>query len=131
MSFASVILRRRPRGRTYDEDITSPARPPCSWEVGSSHRQHSRRDEASQGSDAEIQAQLPAGMKAGIPYDPAFIFKAPSRTAEDSFGDAPISPGHYLFLGSVRAVIIPVIAIPISLVGAVFPDRPSPSPSIC
>jgi multidrug efflux pump len=69
-----------------------------------------------------IQAELPAGMKAGIPYDStAYI--------EDAIGEVLSTLTEtllivvaviFLFLGSVRAVIIPVVAIPISLVGAVF-----------
>ena len=35
-------------------------------------------------------------------------------------GDLIVILVIYLFLGSVRAVIIPVVAIPISLVGAAF-----------
>ncbi|MCL4811837.1 MAG: efflux RND transporter permease subunit [Vicinamibacteraceae bacterium] len=69
-----------------------------------------------------IQAQLPAGMKAGIPYDStAYI--------EDAIDEVLRTLGEtllivivviFLFLGSVRSVVIPVVAIPISLVGAVF-----------
>ena len=69
-----------------------------------------------------IQAELPAGMKAGVPYDStAYI--------EDAIGEVLTTLTEtllivvaviFLFLGSVRAVIIPIVAIPISLVGAVF-----------
>ena len=37
----------------------------------------------------------------------------------------------FLFLGSFRSVLIPVVAIPISLVGAVFLMRPRASRSTC
>ena len=69
-----------------------------------------------------IEAELPAGMKAGIPYDS-------TEYIEDAIGEVLSTLTEtllivvgviFLFLGSVRAVIIPVIAIPISLVGAVF-----------
>ena len=69
-----------------------------------------------------IQAQLPAGMKAGIPYDS-------TKYIEDAIGEVLTTLSEtllivvvviFLFLGSLRAVIIPVVAIPISLVGAVF-----------
>ena len=70
----------------------------------------------------DIQSQMPVGMKAGIPYDStAYI--------EDAIGEVLTTLTEtllivifviFLFLGSVRAVIIPIIAIPISLVGAVF-----------
>jgi multidrug efflux pump len=70
----------------------------------------------------DIQAQLPAGMKAGIPYDStAYIQDAINevlRTLTETLLIVVIV--IFLFLGSVRGVIIPVVAIPISLVGAVF-----------
>ena len=70
----------------------------------------------------EIQAQLPAGMRGGIPYDS-------SRYIESSIDEVLKTLTEtliivivviFLFLGSVRAVIIPLVAIPISLIGAVF-----------
>ena len=69
-----------------------------------------------------IQAQMPAGMTAGIPYDAtAYI--------EDAIDEVLTTLSEtllivivviFLFLGSLRSVLIPVVAIPISLVGAVF-----------
>ena len=70
----------------------------------------------------EIQAQLPVGMKAGIPYDS-------TEYIQDAIHEVLVTLSEtlliviaviFLFLGSVRSVIIPVVAIPISLVGAVF-----------
>src|SRR5512135_674619 len=70
----------------------------------------------------EIQAQLPAGMKAGIPYDSTeYIHDAINevlRTLTETL--LIVIVVIFLFLGSVRAVIIPIVAIPISLIGAVF-----------
>jgi multidrug efflux pump len=70
----------------------------------------------------EIQAQLPAGMKAGIPYDStAYIQDAIDevlKTLSETLLIVVIV--IFLFLGSLRSVLIPVVAIPISLVGAVF-----------
>ena len=70
----------------------------------------------------EIEAQLPAGMQVGIPYDSTeYIEDAISevvRTLTETL--LIVIVVIFLFLGSVRAVIIPVVAIPISLVGAVF-----------
>jgi multidrug efflux pump len=70
----------------------------------------------------EIEAQLPAGMKVGVPYDStAYIQDAISeviRTLTETLLIVVVV--IFLFLGSFRAVIIPVVAIPISLVGAVF-----------
>ncbi len=70
----------------------------------------------------EIQAQLPAGMKAGIPYDSTqyiqnSIDEVLKTLTETLFIVVLVI---FLFLGSVRGVIIPVIAIPISLIGAVL-----------
>ena len=69
-----------------------------------------------------IEAQLPTGMKVGIPYDStAYI--------EDAIDEVLTTLTEtllivivviFLFLGSVRSVLIPVVAIPISLVGAAF-----------
>ena len=69
-----------------------------------------------------IEAQLPAGMKVGVPYDSTeYIQDAISeviRTLTETLLIVVVV--IFLFLGSFRAVIIPVVAIPISLVGAVF-----------
>jgi multidrug efflux pump len=69
-----------------------------------------------------VQAQMPAGMHAEIPYDAtAYI--------EDAIDEVLTTLSEtllivivviFLFLGSLRSVLIPVVAIPISLVGAVF-----------
>jgi multidrug efflux pump len=70
----------------------------------------------------EIQAQVPVGMKVGIPYDSTeYIQDAINevlRTLTETL--LIVIVVIFLFLGSVRAVIIPIVAIPISLVGAVF-----------
>jgi len=69
-----------------------------------------------------IQAQLPAGMKAGIPYDSTEYIKDAIREVLRTLSETLliVIVVIFLFLGSVRAVIIPVVAIPISLIGAVF-----------
>ena len=70
----------------------------------------------------DIEAQVPAGMKVGIPYDSTeYIQDAINevlRTLTETL--LIVIAVIFLFLGSVRAVIIPIVAIPISLVGAVF-----------
>ena len=70
----------------------------------------------------EIEAQVPAGMTVGIPYDSTeYIQDAIDevlRTLSETL--LIVIAVIFLFLGSVRAVTIPVVAIPISLVGAVF-----------
>ncbi len=69
-----------------------------------------------------IQAQLPTGMKVGIPYDStAYIQDAINevlRTLTETLLIVVVV--IFLFLGSMRSVLIPVVAIPISLIGAVF-----------
>ena len=68
----------------------------------------------------EIETALPAGMKLGVPYDS-------TKYIEDALNDVFTTLVEtliivvvviFLFLGSLRSVLIPVVAIPISLVGA-------------
>jgi multidrug efflux pump len=69
-----------------------------------------------------IRAQLPVGMKVGVPYDATeYIHDALSevlRTLTETL--LIVIVVIFLFLGSFRSVIIPIVAIPISLIGAVF-----------
>jgi len=69
-----------------------------------------------------IRAQLPAGMKVGIPYDStAYIedaIKEVLRTLTETLLIVVLV--IFLFLGSFRSVLIPIVAIPVSLIGAVF-----------
>ncbi len=69
-----------------------------------------------------IQAQLPAGMTAGIPYDSTDYIRSAIEEVLSTLTDTLliVIVVIFLFLGSLRSVIIPVVAIPISLVGAVF-----------
>ncbi len=70
----------------------------------------------------DIEKALPAGMKVGVPYDSTkYIENAiheVTHTLLETLGIVIIV--IFLFLGSWRSVIIPVIAIPVSLVGAAF-----------
>jgi multidrug efflux pump len=70
----------------------------------------------------QIRVQLPAGMKVGIPYDStAYIQDAIDEVLKTLTETLLIViVVLFLFLGSFRAVLIPVVAIPVSLVGAVF-----------
>jgi multidrug efflux pump len=70
----------------------------------------------------EIRAQLPSGMKVGIPYDStAYIQDAIDEVLKTLTETLLIViVVIFLFLGSFRSVVIPVVAIPVSLVGAVF-----------
>ena len=70
----------------------------------------------------EIEAQLPAGMKVGIPYDSTEYIQDAIDEVLTTLSETLliVIVVIFLFLGSLRAVIIPVVAIPISLIGAVF-----------
>ncbi len=70
----------------------------------------------------EIQAQLPVGMTAGIPYDSTGYIRDAIREVLKTLSETLLIViiVIFLFLGSARSVLIPVVAIPISLVGAVF-----------
>src|SRR6202049_587875 len=69
-----------------------------------------------------IQEQLPTGMKLGVPYDStAYIQDAITEVLHTLTETLLIVVVViFLFLGSFRSVLIPVVAIPISLIGAVF-----------
>ncbi|HXG59288.1 MAG TPA: efflux RND transporter permease subunit, partial [Thermoanaerobaculia bacterium] len=68
----------------------------------------------------DIQAQLPAGMTAGVPYDSSLYIENAIKEVLKTLTETLIIVilVIFLFLGSVRGVIIPVIAIPVSLIGA-------------
>jgi multidrug efflux pump len=70
----------------------------------------------------EIQAQLPPGMKAGIPYDSTAYIQDAINEVLSTLTETLliVIVVIFLFLGSFRSVLIPVVAIPISLIGAVF-----------
>ncbi len=69
-----------------------------------------------------IQAQLPVGMKAGIPYDSTVYIHHAIREVLKTLTETLliVIVIIFLFLGSIRSMLIPLVAIPISLVGAVF-----------
>ena len=69
-----------------------------------------------------IQAQLPAGMKVGIPYDSTAYIQDAINEVLSTLSETLIIViiVIFLFLGSFRSVLIPIVAIPISLIGAVF-----------
>ncbi|HEX9426222.1 MAG TPA: efflux RND transporter permease subunit [Candidatus Polarisedimenticolia bacterium] len=70
----------------------------------------------------EIRSQLPAGIKAGIAYDSTTYIENAIDEVLKTLSETLVIViiVIFLFLGSVRAVIIPIVAIPISLIGAVF-----------
>jgi multidrug efflux pump len=70
----------------------------------------------------EIQKQLPVGMKMDVPYDGTRYIRDALHEVVHTLSETLliVVVVIYLFLGSIRAVIIPVVAIPISLIGAAF-----------
>jgi multidrug efflux pump len=70
----------------------------------------------------EIEAQLPAGLHIIIPYDATAYIKSAIDEVVLTLGEALaiVIVVIFLFLGSIRSVIIPLVAMPLSLVGACF-----------
>ena len=69
-----------------------------------------------------IRSQLPQGMKVGIPYDSTAYIQDAINEVLHTLGETLliVVVVIFLFLGSFRSVLIPIVAIPISLIGAVF-----------
>src|ERR1700691_2440181 len=69
-----------------------------------------------------IQQQLPTGMKLGVPYDSTEYIQDAINEVLHTLTETLliVVVVIFLFLGSFRSVLIPVIAIPVSLIGAVF-----------
>src|SRR5207302_1774886 len=70
----------------------------------------------------DIQAQLPTGLSGEIVYDATKFVSASIREVVKTLIQALliVTAVIFLFLGSVRAVIIPVLAMPLSLIGTFF-----------
>jgi len=70
----------------------------------------------------DIRAQLPVGMSVGIPYDATAYIQDAIREVLKTLTITLLIVIFviFLFLGSFRSVLIPIVAIPVSLVGAVF-----------
>jgi multidrug efflux pump len=70
----------------------------------------------------EIRSGLPTGMEVGIPYDSTEYISHAIHEVLKTLTETILIVilVIFLFLGSFRAVIIPVVAVPLSLVGAVF-----------
>ena len=70
----------------------------------------------------EIEKSLPAGMHVGVPYDSTKYIEDAIHEVVHTLIETLIIVVCviFLFLGNFRSVLIPVIAIPISLVGAAF-----------
>ncbi|WP_226704099.1 efflux RND transporter permease subunit [Microbulbifer elongatus] len=70
----------------------------------------------------EIFPQLPEGMLGEIPYDSTEYIQDSINEVVKTIAEAVliVVVVIYLFLGSLRSVIIPAIAVPLSMVGALF-----------
>ncbi|QBQ64571.1 efflux RND transporter permease subunit [Actinobacillus indolicus] len=71
---------------------------------------------------AQIEKNLPASIKAEILYDSTIAINSSINEVIKTIGEATliVLVVIILFLGSLRAMIIPVITIPISLIGVLF-----------
>src|SRR5690606_28548313 len=69
-----------------------------------------------------IKAELPAGMEASVAFDSTVYIDDAidevTRTLIETVGIVIVV--IFLFLGSLRSVLVPVVAIPLSLIGAVL-----------
>ncbi len=67
----------------------------------------------------DIQAQLPTGLKGGIIYDSTKFVNSSINEVIKTLVEAVliVTAVVFIFLGSLRSVIIPLVAIPLSIVG--------------
>ena len=70
----------------------------------------------------DIQAQLPSGLSGEIVYDGTKFITASIHEVVKTLIEALliVTAVIFLFLGSVRAVVIPLVAMPLSLIGTFF-----------
>jgi multidrug efflux pump len=66
-----------------------------------------------------IQAELPTGLKASIAYDATTFIRASIKEVATTLAEAAVIViiVIFLFLGSIRSTIIPIVTIPLSLIG--------------
>lgn len=71
---------------------------------------------------ADMQTSLPRGIEAVVAYDATEYIESSIHEVMKTMTETLliVVAVIFLFLGSIRSVIIPVIAIPVSLIGAVF-----------
>ncbi|MRR57592.1 MAG: multidrug efflux protein [Deltaproteobacteria bacterium] len=69
-----------------------------------------------------IKRDLPTGLSARVAYDATSYISSAIREVLKTLGDTLliVMVVIFLFLGSFRSVLIPVVAIPLSLIGGVF-----------
>jgi hydrophobe/amphiphile efflux-1 (HAE1) family protein len=70
----------------------------------------------------DIQKQLPASMEAAIAYDATKFINASIKEVQKTLLEAAgiVIVVIFLFLGNLRATLIPIVTIPLSLVGVMF-----------
>src|SRR3954471_18684139 len=71
---------------------------------------------------AKIQSELPTGLSATIAFDATKYIDSAIHEVRGTLIEtiAIVIVVIFLFLGSLRTVVVPVVAIPVSLVGAIF-----------
>lgn len=69
-----------------------------------------------------IKAELPTGLEAGVAYDSTVYITGAINEVLKTLAETLliVVVVIFLFLGSVRAVLVPVVAIPLSILGAIF-----------
>ncbi|VVB44304.1 putative transporter [Beijerinckiaceae bacterium RH AL1] len=69
-----------------------------------------------------VQADLPAGMTAAIGYDATKFIRASISEVEKTLAEAAliVVAVIFLFLGNLRSTLIPIVTIPLSLVGVMI-----------
>ena len=70
----------------------------------------------------DIERQLPVGMEAAIAYDATKFINASIEEVQKTLLEAAliVIVVIFLFLGNLRATLIPIVTIPLSLVGVMF-----------
>ncbi|WP_252272854.1 multidrug efflux RND transporter permease subunit [Pseudomonas subflava] len=70
----------------------------------------------------EIESQLPPNLKVSIAYDATEFIRASIEEVVKTLGEAVliVIVVVFLFLGAFRSVLIPVITIPLSMIGVLF-----------
>lgn len=71
---------------------------------------------------AQIEQDLPVGIEGGIAYDSTLYIEDAISEVYHTLGETLliVVVVIFLFLGTFRSVLVPVVAIPVSLIGAVF-----------
>ncbi|MGC5701692.1 multidrug efflux RND transporter permease subunit [Pseudomonas sp. NFXW11] len=70
----------------------------------------------------ELEAQLPPGLKVDVAYDATLFIQASINEVVKTLFEAVliVIVVVFLFLGALRSVVIPVITIPLSMIGVLF-----------